>query len=193
MIKNAIVIMAVFLTGCVKLDIRSELSKIDLYVLDTMSSLENKVEEKTCKNYKNIAILGILSPDIYETKQILMYSNDGKMKALTDKQWADIPKNLFKNLLVNQANKHCIFLSSPPLGSSVPKKLLKLDLFSFILEDSPKPQARISLGYEIFSGGKKSSGVLNRIQEINEAENDPIKALQKASKDIVFELIDLIK
>lgn len=193
MIKNAIIIMAVFLTGCVKLDIRSELPKIDLYVLDTMSSLENKVSEKACKGYKNIAILGIISPDIYETKQILMYSSDGKIKVLKGKQWADMPKNLFKNLLVNEANKHCIFLSSPPLGSSVPKKLLKLDLFSFILEDSPKLQARISLGYEIFSEGKKSSGVLNIIQEANEVENDLIKVFQKASKDIADELIDLIK
>lgn len=191
MTKIMIVVMAGFLTGCVNLKIRAELPKVDLYVLEP--NTKTKASEYKCKSYENIAILGVLSTEIYETKQILMRSSDGKIKALKDKQWADIPRNLFKNLLVEQANEHCIFLSSPPFGSTVPKKMLRLNLFSFVLEDSPQVQARVILGYEFFIGEKKISGILNETQETSKTQDDPIKAFQKASKQVVNNLINLTK
>lgn len=185
------VMMAGFLTGCINLKIRAELPEIDLYVLEPNTT--TKTSEYKCKSYENIAILGVLSPDIYETKQILMRSSDGKIKALKDKQWADVPRNLFKNLLVRQANEHCIFLSSPPFGSTTPKKILKLNLLSFVLEDSPQVQARVSVGYEVFMGERKISGILNEIQATSKTQDDPIKAFQKASKQVVNNLINLTK
>ncbi|PAF43357.1 hypothetical protein [Helicobacter sp. 11S03491-1] len=173
--KVAIILYALILGGCVNLKIKSELPKIDLYSLNTHSLVSSK-----CQGYKDIALIGIESSTLYDTKDILIHSDDGKIQSMEGKKWVDFPKNMLKDLLAQEASKQCILISLPPFGTSLPQKMLKLMILSFGIFTDKQPQAQLGLGYEIFIGGKKvDSGILINKKD---TQGNPIQALQEVSK-----------
>ncbi|PAF49488.1 hypothetical protein BKH41_02145 [Helicobacter sp. 12S02232-10] len=181
--KAGIVVFALILGGCVSLKIKSESPKIEEY--DLNGKFQTSIK---CEKYKNLALIGVDSAPSYDTKNILKRFDDGKIEALEGKKWIDLPKNMFVNLLVQEASKHCVLVSLPPFGVYNPQKILKVNILAFDVSGSEAPKARIALSYEFFVSGKKIEGILADQEAI---KGNDIKALQEVSKRVADNLVEL--
>ncbi|PAF47820.1 hypothetical protein BKH46_03030 [Helicobacter sp. 12S02634-8] len=181
--KASMILAALLLAGCVSLKIKTESPHIQEYDLS-----DNTLGTLQCKQYSNLALIGISSASIYETRNILKRLDNGQIESIDGKKWIDLPKNMFANLLVQEASKRCILVSFPPFGASNPQKMLKINLLSFDIKEGSAPQAIVGLSYEFFVDGKKMEGVLSEQEPIKE---NSIQALQIVSKRAASDLIEL--
>ncbi|MDO7252525.1 hypothetical protein [Helicobacter cappadocius] len=175
-------IFILFLTGCISLKIKSELPTIYSYDFNA------NISPTSCETYKNIALIDIDSTGIYESKKIIVRNDDGRITNLEGKQWIDSPKNIFRDLLIQEGAKHCISINLPPFGTQLPQNVLKLTLVSLEIRNGNHPSAQMVLGYNLAKSGKKMNGFLQETQEI---QGDDIKALQEVAKNIVNQLVKL--
>lgn len=179
-----LILLPFFFAGCISLKIKSELPKIQSY------DLNPTVSPNSCKEYKNIGLISIDSTGIYDSKKIIIRSDDGKISSKEGLQWVDSPKNIFKDLLIAQSAKNCILITLPPFGTDLPQNILKLTLLSLEIRDSEAPQAQMSLSYSLIKSGKKIKGFLQESQKI---EGDDVKALQEVAKKLVDRLVGLFE
>lgn len=179
-----LILLPFFFAGCISLKIKSELPKTQSYDLNPITS------SNSCKEYKNIGLVSIDSTGIYESKKIIVHSDDGRISSKDGIQWVDSPKNIFKDLLISEGVKHCILVSLPPFGTELPKNILKLTLLSLEIRDTQTSQAEMSLSYSLIKSGKKINGFFRETQKV---EGDDVKALQEVAKKIVDDLFELFE
>lgn len=177
--------LLVFFTGCINLKIRSELPKTQSYDFNPAFS------PSSCGDYKNIGLISIDGTGIYDSKKIIIHNDDGKISTKEGIQWADFPKNLFKDLLVAEGIQHCFLINLPPFGTDLPRNILKLTLHSMEIKDSEPREAQMSLSYTLMRSGKKTSGFLQESQKVE--GGDDVKALQEAAKKLLDDLFGLMQ
>ncbi|PAF53757.1 hypothetical protein BKH42_04480 [Helicobacter sp. 13S00482-2] len=177
-----LVVLPLLFAGCISLKIKSELPIIQSY------DFNPTVLPNSCRAYKNIALIDIDSLGIYDSKKIIIHGDDGKISNLQGKEWIDFPKNIFKDLFIQEAFKHCVSIDLPPFGTQLPGNILKLTLLSLEIRDEPKPVAQIALSYNVLKSGKKMNGFLIQTQEV---KADEVKALQEVTKKIIDKLIGI--
>lgn len=183
-------------SGCISLNIKSQLPETDSYVLSVKPDSKTKVCEKTNGNL--VALLGYDSLSLYDSKKIIYKDLGDKITFYPHKEWVDSPKIMFKNLLLQKSltSSTCnIFIAQPPFGTLFPNINIKFNILEFNVNDkSDNPnQKEISfwLAYEIKNSKVLKNGYLYETYPIKNNE-DIINGFEIISNKIADELIKKI-
>ncbi|PAF42133.1 ABC-type transport auxiliary lipoprotein family protein [Helicobacter sp. 11S02596-1] len=189
--KLAMIILVLMFSGCVSVKLKSELPKMDHYDINTETSWNLE-----CSNPTEIGLMGITSSDIYNTKDILVKSEDGQITHLENQKWVDLPKNMLQNLLMRESQKQCILITTRPFGTNAPKNLISIDILSFALIHTPSPKAEMAIAYKIGSiKGPEKKGIIIHQEDLKDSSGSRgiIEALQSATKKTMADLIIIIR
>ncbi|RDU69992.1 hypothetical protein CQA62_00850 [Helicobacter cholecystus] len=139
--KLIILGLCLFLSGCFEL--KTPLPQVSYFDLD-----EN-FKEKKCKKSINLGISEIRSVAVYENPSMILRKANGEIVASQTQVWIDLPKNLFKKMLLKKFNAECIHTSIPPFSGIKNDFLLKMEILNFDILASG--EVEISVFYELSS------------------------------------------
>lgn len=179
------VIYALFLQGCLNVNLKSVLPNQIYYSLDSI------ILSEPCKNIEstyNVSV-NVLSP--YDGKDILVYNPDMQIKILDTYKWIDLPKNMIKNSLVKVGANNCVNIE---LNSSVAQKIgtIRLNINDMhVKKEDSVYSAYIYATFEVLNydlSKTKSDAIIITAQDSN-----PIKALQDSIQKALNAIISSVK
>lgn len=188
--------LVLILHGCLNLNLKQILPEIAIYDLNAQ-----KIAPQTCKNSKNISLVGILSADLFNTKKVVLKNNQGQIHYEKRQQFVDLPKNMLKTMVILQAFKECVFVTLPP-HSALPQASLKINILSFgILDHNSQQQAEVVLGYDITTSTGTQSYIVAKHENVTIRDSkrektgstDAMQALQRVSYEAVQGIVTQIK
>lgn len=139
--KLVILGLSLFLSGCFEL--KTPLPQISYYDLD------GTFKDKKCKKSIRLGLSEIRSVAVYENPAMILRKNNGEIIPSQTQVWADLPKNLFKKMLLKKFNAECISTSIAPFGGVKNDLLLKVEILNFDTLESGG--VKISIFYELSS------------------------------------------
>ncbi|WP_104639825.1 ABC-type transport auxiliary lipoprotein family protein [Helicobacter bizzozeronii] len=188
--------LALSLHGCLNLNLKQILPKITTYDLNAA-----QVAPQKCPQTKSISLVGILSADLLNTKEVVFKNAQGEIHYEKHQQFVDLPKNMLKTMVILQAFKECVFVSLPP-HSALPHATLKLNILSFgILDQGDHQQAEIVLGYDISTPQGTQTYLIAKHEKVSpqsakgegEKSEGVMRALQHVSQQAIQEVVAQIK
>lgn len=174
-------IIAVFLSGCFSL--KTPLPAVSYFDLD-----EN-FPSKTCKKNLNLGISSFNAVALYENPAMMLRKNNGEIVALQTQVWVDLPKNLFKKMLLKKFNSECIHTSIAPFGGVKNDVLLKVEILNFDILESGG--VNVAIFYELSS--LKNFEVLKSGILSSKEKGEAIPAFKKAILSILEKLLGEIE
>lgn len=174
-------ILALLLSGCFSL--KTPLPAVSYFDLD------QSFPSKTCKRNINLGISEIRSADLYNTPEMILRKNNGEIVALQSQVWVDVPKNLFKKLLLKKFNSECIRTSIAPFGGVKNDLLLKIEILNFDILESGG--VKVSVFYEL-SSLKNFEVIKSGILSAKEG-GESVPAFKKAILSILNQLSSKVK
>ncbi|CAK00420.1 ABC-type transport auxiliary lipoprotein family protein [Helicobacter acinonychis] len=199
-------VLALLLQGCLSINLKQVLPEIKTYDLNASS-----FEKSQCtKPLAEVWLVSILSADLFNTKEIVVKTQDGQITYKKRQKWIDLPRNMLKTMFMQEAEKACLSVALPPYGVGVPTYAVRFTILSFSLleEGNGAYKAEFALGYDISVKGKSQSGIIIKHENISSLENknahaskdnnqnfqeSAIQSLQHVSVQAVQEAISLIK
>lgn len=179
------VIYALFLQGCLNVNLKSVLPNQIYYSLDSI------ILSEPCKNIEstyNVSV-NVLSP--YDGKDILVYNPDMQIKILDTYKWIDLPKNMIRNALAKVGANNCVNIE---LNSSVVQKIgtIRLNINDMhVKKEDSVYSAYIYATFELLNydlSKTKSDAIIITAQDSN-----PIKALQDSIQKALNAIISSVK
>lgn len=169
-------IFALFLSGCFSL--KTPLPAVSYFDLD-----EN-FAPKTCKKSVNLGISSFNSVALYDTPAMILRKENGEIISLQTQVWVDLPKNLFKKILLKKFNAECIHTSIAPFGGVKNDLLLKIEILNFDILESGGVE--VAIFYELSS--LKSFEVLKSGILSAKERGEAVPAFKKAILHILDKL-----
>lgn len=174
-------IFGLLLSGCFSL--KTPLPAVSYFDLD------QNFPSKTCKKSLNLGISEIRSADLYNTPEMILRKNNGEIVALQSQVWVDLPKNLFKKILLKKFNSECIHTSIAPFGGVKNDLLLKIEILNFDILESGG--VNVAIFYELSS--LKTFEVLKSGILSERESGERVPAFKKAILSILDKLSSEIK
>lgn len=174
-------VFALFLSGCFSL--KTPLPAVSYFDLD-----EN-FPSKTCKKNLNLGISSLSAVALYENPAMMLRKNNGEIVALQTQVWVDLPKNLFKKMLLKKFNSECIHTSIVPFGGVKNDLLLKIEILNFDILESGG--VSVAIFYELSS--LKNFEVLKSGILSSKEKGEAVAAFKKAILSILNQLSSEIK
>lgn len=174
-------VFAVFLSGCFSL--KTPLPAVSYFDID-----EN-FTSKVCKKSLNLGISSLNAVALYDNPAMMLRKNNGEIVALQTKVWVDLPKNLFKKMLLKKFNSECIHTSIAPFGGVKNDLLLKIEILNFDILESGG--VNVAIFYELSS--LKSFEILKSGILSSKEKGESVPAFKKAILSILNQLSSEIK
>lgn len=185
--KNLIILcLSIFLSGCFEL--KTPLPQVAYYDLD------ETFKQEQCKTTIRLGISEIRSVALYENPAMILRKINGEIVSLQTQMWVDLPKNLFKKMLLKQFNAQCIRTSIAPFGGVKNDYLLKIEILNFDMLE--RGSVQVSVFYELSSLKTFEiigSGIItheekgNSIEAFKMAITEVLQSLQKKILGIKYE------
>lgn len=176
------------LSGCFSL--KTSLPQVNYY--DLSFAVDSS---KECKMKSSVGISEIRSSPIYDRSEMIYRTNQSKIISLSQMQWIDSPKNLFRQFLLKRFKSSCIRTSIPPFGGVKNDYLLKIELLNFEIEqDNQNAEfAYIGFFYELLN--LKSFSVLESgiIEKKEKVTNGYVSAFKKVMQEAGNKLVEKLK
>lgn len=179
--KLVVLCLSFFLIGCFEL--KTQLPQINYFDLD------GNFKEKKCKKSINLGISEIRSVAVYENPAMILRKVSGEIIASETEVWVDLPKNLFKKLLLKKFNAECIHTSIAPFGGVKNDLLLKIEILNFDMLESG--EVEIGLFYELSS--LKSFEVIKSGIISQKEQGNSVGSFKKALLVVLDSLANKIK
>lgn len=173
--------IALLLSGC--LSLKTPLPAVSYFDID-----EN-FPTKTCKKSLNLGISSLNAVALYDNPAMILRKNNGEIVALDTQVWVDLPKNLFKKMLLKKFNSECIHTSIAPFGGVKNDLLLKIEILNFDILESGG--VNVAIFYELSS--LKSFEILKSGILSSKEKGESVPAFKKAILSILNQLLDEIK
>ncbi len=174
--KIIVLCLAIFLSGCFEL--KTPLPQINYFDLD------GNFKEKKCKKSINLGISEIRSAAVYENPAMILRKTNGEIITSQTQVWVDLPKNLFKKMLLKKFNAECIHTSIAPFGGIKNDLLLKIEILIFDMLE--RGDVQISVFYELSS--LKSFEVLKSGIISQKEKGNSVQSFKKALLVVLEEL-----
>ncbi|STP13254.1 outer membrane protein [Helicobacter mustelae] len=172
-------ILAMTLTGCLDIKIRSEIPKKTYYDLDT-----NILQEHQCKTFDLIWFGGVTSTSYLDQTSILHKKSNGEVSTIANTLWMDNPKEMFKTILVKNGSQKC--LSFENLSVEKPNQYLSIQLLFLGFVDE---KSDIEFVYKIYDKNLQFKG-MGTIHK--EEPGTDIATLQKTAQSGINELLEIL-
>ncbi len=175
-----LLVLAIFINGCVDVKIKSEIPKKSYYDLDI-----SEIDSKTCHHFANIGLGGISSVSSFETPNVIKKQKNGQTSVVENTLWVDNPKEMFKNILIKNALNECINLDAGSMQYMDRIVFVKI-LFLGFLDN----QAVVEVSYRV-SDSKLNTLKMGIIKKDKVSQN--IASLQDLSKQVALDIITILK
>lgn len=194
--KNLYLVMffGLFFTGCINLNLRSELPEINYYTLDSLETTSTE----PCGAYNYIALGAIDIPSEYQGNKILQ-KNDLKAHYINEIKLIKGLNESLESMIIKEFNKQCIKTIIPPFSGINVENYLKIKLLDFSID---KNVANVAIFYQISQKGAiLQSGIIAESSEIesnnekpnkeesNKNDSDLLDSKVKALRDSSFEVV----
>ncbi len=179
-ITLALTLLALVLSGCVDVRIKSMIPKKTYYSLD-ISDVENGV----CPNFQTIGLGDFSSLSLFNSTNIIKKQGSGQIDFLENTLWIDSPKEMLRVILIKNALKECISLESGSLQRV--KKFLSIKvLFLGFLDD----KALVEIAYRLNDARMKpiKMGIIKK-----QEQGDNIQLLQNLTQEAAQELLSSLR
>lgn len=182
------IFVAYLLVGCVDINLKNELPKLDYFDLDRSKSTTTS----PCGAYNFIAIGNIDIPSEYKSNRIL-YKSKGRVSFSNDVKFVKTLSESLESMIIKEFNLKCIKTIIPPFSSINIESYLKIKVLEFSINKDNK-EADVAIFYQINSKGSiLQSGILdNKIYFDNDSLESHVDALQEASFGVIKKLTDKI-
>lgn len=174
-------VLAVFLSGCFSL--KTPLPAVSYFDIDENFS------PKVCKKSINLGISSFNTVALYENPSMMLRKNNGEIVELQTQVWVDLPKNLFKKMLLKKFNSECIHTSIAPFGGVKNDLLLKIEILNFDILESGG--VNVAVFYELSS--LKNFEVLKSGILSSKERGEAVPAFKKAILSILDKLSNEIE
>lgn len=176
-----LVAFSALFVGCVSIDIKSKLTKINAYTIDDIAA-----KNKRCLYTKNVALTNISSANIIDNKNILNQKSREQIEILNDGLFVDTPKNMLRIALQKMAINMCINLEN----DSRAEKFLSINLL-FLGFNGGVPT--VQLAYKISDLSQHKIGIITKNGTDFQSLDNNISSLQNITKSALEDLMNLLK
>lgn len=133
----------------------------------------------------NLGISSLNAVALYENPAMILRKNNGEIVAMQTQVWVDMPKNLFKKLLLKRFNSECIHTSIAPFGGVKNDLLLKIEILNFDILESGG--VNVAIFYELSS--QKNFEILKSGILSQKEAGESVPAFKKAILSILDKLL----
>lgn len=124
---RALFLMASFMafSGCVDINLKSELPKVDYYELDNLNA-----NSTHCGAFSMVALESIDIPQSLSSKNIL-YKDGNRIGKIEGINLSENLKSSIESMLIKSFSKHCIKVITPPFSGIKMEQFLKIKFLNF--------------------------------------------------------------
>lgn len=162
---RALFLMASFMafSGCVDINLKSELPKVDYYELDNLNA-----DSTQCGAFSIIALESIDIPQSLSSKNIL-YKDGNRIGKIEGINLSENLKSSVESMLIKSLSKHCIKVITPPFSGIKMEQFLKIKFLNFnAMKDSAK-FGRLAKSSENGGDSAKCNATSNAIKCVDSA------------------------
>lgn len=200
---RALFLMASFMafSGCVDINLKSELPKVDYYELDNLNA-----DSTQCGAFSIIALESIDIPQSLSSKNIL-YKDGNRIGKIEGINLSENLKSSVESMLIKSLSKHCIKVITPPFSGIKMEQFLRIKILAFNAikgvsnnssgddsSDSKNDIAKVSLMFILHQNGTiLQSGIITQDSAIDNFNAEYIfNALQDSTNKAINKLINKI-
>lgn len=212
-VLRALFLMASFMafSGCVDINLKSELPKVDYYELDNLNANSTQ-----CGAFSMVALESIDIPQSLSSKNIL-YKDGNRIGKIEGINLSENLKSSIESMLIKSFSKHCIKVITPPFSGIKMEQFLRIKILAFNAVksvsnnssgdnsnkndfsvgnsgDSKSDIAKVSLMFILHQNGTiLQSGIITQDSAIDNFNAEHIfNALQDSTNKAINELINNI-